>query len=52
MMGQGQLFVFNKEIVAALNDPGVNKQLEDLALDLWPSTPEQAAALLANDIRR
>lgn len=42
----------NKEIVAALNDPGVKKRLEDLTLDPHPGTPEQAAALLNNDIKR
>lgn len=42
----------NKEIVAALNDPAVKKQLEDLNLDPHPGTPEQAAALLSNDIKR
>lgn len=42
----------NKEIVAALNDPAVKKQLEDLNLDPQPGTPEQAAALLTNDIKR
>lgn len=42
----------NREIVAALNDPTVRKRLEDLNLDPHPGTPEQAAALLNNDIRR
>jgi len=42
----------NKEIVAALNDPAVRKRLEDLNLDPHPGTPEQAAALLNNDIKR
>ncbi|MDB5930878.1 MAG: tripartite tricarboxylate transporter receptor protein [Polaromonas sp.] len=42
----------NKEIVAALGDPAVKKQLETLNLDPQPGTPEQAAALLNNDIKR
>jgi tripartite-type tricarboxylate transporter receptor subunit TctC len=42
----------NKDIVAALNDPAVRKRLEDLNLDPYPGTPEQAAALLNNDIKR
>lgn len=42
----------NREIVAALHDPAVKKRLEDLNLDPNPGTPEQAAALLSNDIRR
>lgn len=42
----------NREVVAALNDPAVSKRLEELNLDPHPGTPEQAAALLNNDIRR
>ena len=42
----------NKDIVAALNDPAVRKRLDDLNLDPHPGTPEQAAALLNNDIKR
>lgn len=42
----------NKEIVAALNDSAVKKQLQDLNLEPYPGTPEQAAALLNSDIRR
>ncbi|MDB5744061.1 MAG: Tripartite tricarboxylate transporter family receptor [Polaromonas sp.] len=42
----------NQEIVAALNDPMVKKQLQDLNLDPHPGTPEQAAALLTNDMKR
>jgi hypothetical protein len=34
----------NREISAALNDPGVKKRLEDFNLDPHPGTPEQAAA--------
>ncbi|MGA8785690.1 MAG: tripartite tricarboxylate transporter substrate binding protein [Polaromonas sp.] len=42
----------SREVAAALNDPAVRKQLEDLNLDPHPGTPEQAAALLNNDIKR
>lgn len=42
----------NREVVAALKDPAVKKKLEDLNLDPHPGTPEQAAAMLNNDIRR
>ena len=42
----------NREVTAALNDPDVKKRLEALNLDPQPGTPEQAAALLANDIKR
>lgn len=42
----------NKDIVAALQDPAVRKRLEDLNLDPHPGTPEQAAGLLSNDIKR
>lgn len=42
----------NRDVVAALKDPVVKKKLEDLNLDPHPGTPEQAAALLYNDMRR
>lgn len=42
----------NREVVAALKDPMVKKKLEDLNLDPHPGTPEQAAAMLAGDMRR
>lgn len=42
----------SRDIAAALNDPAVKKRLEDLNLDPHPGTPEQAAALLNNDIKR
>lgn len=42
----------NRDVVAALKDPVVKKKLEDLNLDPHPGTPEQAAALLHNDMRR
>ncbi len=42
----------NREVVAALRDPVVKKKLEDLNLDPHPGAPEQAAAMLNDDIRR
>lgn len=42
----------NRDVVAALKDPVVKKKLEDLNLDPHPGTPEQAAAMLNNDMRR
>ena len=42
----------NRDVVAALKDPVVKKKLEDLNLDPHPGTPEQAAAMLAGDMRR
>ena len=42
----------NREVVAALKDPVVRKKLEDLNLDPHPGTPEQAATMLNDDIRR
>jgi tripartite-type tricarboxylate transporter receptor subunit TctC len=42
----------NKDVNAALADPAVRKRLEDLNLDPHPGTPEAAAALLNNDIKR
>ncbi len=42
----------NREVVTALTDPAVRKRLEDLNLDPLPGSPEQAAALLQNDVRR
>lgn len=42
----------NRDVVAALKDPVVKKKLEDLNLDPHLGTPEQAAALLYNDMRR
>jgi tripartite-type tricarboxylate transporter receptor subunit TctC len=42
----------NREVVAALNDPGVKKKLEDINLEPMPGTPEQAQQLLTNDIKR
>lgn len=42
----------NRDVVAALKDPVVKKKLEDLNLDPHPGTPEQAVAMLNNDMRR
>lgn len=42
----------NRDIVAALARPEVRKKLADLNIDADPSTPEEAAQLLAADIRR
>jgi tripartite-type tricarboxylate transporter receptor subunit TctC len=42
----------NREVNAALADPAVRKRLEDLNLDPLPGTPQQAAALLNNDVKR
>lgn len=41
-----------REIAAALADPGVREKLRGLNIDARASTPEQAATLLASDIRR
>jgi tripartite-type tricarboxylate transporter receptor subunit TctC len=42
----------NKDIVAALAKPEVKKKLADLNIDADMSTPEEAAQLLASDIKR
>ena len=42
----------NREVNVALKDPAVRRKLEDLTLDPLPGTPEQAAALLHDDIGR
>jgi tripartite-type tricarboxylate transporter receptor subunit TctC len=42
----------NKEIAAALNSPDVKKKLHDLNVEAYSSTPEQAAELLASEIKR
>ena len=41
-----------REIAASVADPEVQKKLRELNIDPRSSTPEQAAALLASDIRR
>ena len=40
------------KIAATVADPEVQKKLRDLNVDPRSSTPEQASALLASDIRR
>lgn len=42
----------NKDIIAALAKPDVKKKLADLNIDADPSTPDEAAQLLASDIKR
>ena len=42
----------HKDIVAALAKPDVRKKLADLNIDADPSSPDEAAALLASDIKR
>ncbi|MGS5086334.1 Bug family tripartite tricarboxylate transporter substrate binding protein [Hydrogenophaga sp. A37] len=42
----------NKDIVAALAKPEVKKKLADLNIDADMSTPDEAAQLLASDIKR
>jgi tripartite-type tricarboxylate transporter receptor subunit TctC len=42
----------NKDIVAALAKPEVRKKLADLNIDADQSTPDEAAQLLASDIKR
>lgn len=42
----------HKDIVAALAKPDVRRKLADLNIDTDPSTPDEAAALLASDIKR
>jgi len=42
----------NKDIAAALHSPDVKKKLAELNVDARPSSPEQAAELLASETRR
>ncbi len=42
----------NKEILLALNDPDVKNRLAGLNVNVRPSTPESASALLASEIVR
>lgn len=42
----------NKEVAAALAKPDVRRKLTDLNIDADPSTPDEAAQLLAADIKR
>ena len=42
----------NKDALAAVNAPDVRKKLHDLNVEAQASSPEQAAELLASEIRR
>jgi tripartite-type tricarboxylate transporter receptor subunit TctC len=42
----------NREVVAAVNAPQVKKKLYDLNVEARSSSPEQASALLASEIKR
>nr|MDP2190035.1 tripartite tricarboxylate transporter substrate binding protein [Rhodoferax sp.] len=42
----------NRDVAAALNAPDVKKKLHDLNVEARSSSPEQAAELLASEIRR
>lgn len=42
----------NKDVLAALGHPDVRKKLQELHVEAAPGTPEQAAELLAADMRR
>jgi len=42
----------NQVIVAALNSPDVKKKLHDLTVEAQPSTPQEASALLASEVKR
>lgn len=42
----------NQVIVAALNSPDVKKKLHDLNVDAQSSTPQEASALLAAEVKR
>jgi len=42
----------NKDIALALNNPEIKKKLHELNVEALPGTPEQAAALLASEIKR
>jgi hypothetical protein len=41
-----------REVVAALANPDVRRRLADLNVEAQSSSPEQAAALLASEVRR
>ncbi len=43
---------WNREVVAALNHPDVRRRLSELNVDAQSSSPEQASALLANEVKR
>ncbi len=42
----------NQVVVAALNSPDVKKKLQDLNVDPQSSTPQEAATLLASEVKR
>ena len=42
----------NREVVAALNHPDVRRRLAELNVDAQASSPEQASALLASEVKR
>ena len=42
----------NQAVVAALNTPEVKKKLHELNVDAQPSTPQDASALLAAEVKR
>ncbi len=42
----------NREVAAALNHPDVRRRLADLNVEAQSSSPEQAAALLASEVKR
>ena len=42
----------NREVVAALNHPDVRRRLAELNVDAQASTPDQASALLASEVKR
>jgi tripartite-type tricarboxylate transporter receptor subunit TctC len=42
----------NREVAAALNHPDVRRRLAELNVDAQASTPDQASALLASEVKR
>ena len=42
----------NREVVAAINHPDVRRRLAELNVDAQSSSPEQASALLASEVKR
>ena len=42
----------NREVVAAINHPDVRRRLTELNVDAQASSPEQASALLASEVKR
>ena len=49
---KGVIARLNKDIVATVNAPDVKKKLHELNVEAHGSTPEQAVALLAGEIKR